>query len=105
MLTYISDFTHRFVGWITNFIHNRKDPDVNMVRGYLTSTVGRSVKPERMEAIRQRAITRGSTAPAAGFLSVSSDVLDIAGQTRQGTGTISIFNLLQFVHRRHSARI
>ena len=89
----ISDFTshvqtHRFVGWITNFIHNRKDPDVNMVRGYLTSTVGRSVKPERLEAIRQRAVARGSKAPTAGFLSLSSDVLDIAGQTRGGTGSI-----------------
>jgi len=93
------DFTHRFVGWITNFIHNRKDPDVNMVRGYLTSTVGRSVKPERMEAIRQRAITRGRTAPAAGFLSVSSDVLDIAGQTRQGTGTIK-YTLYSRNHRK-----
>jgi hypothetical protein len=61
-----------------------------MVRGYLTSTVGRSVKPDRMELIRQRDIDRDRSgkAPTAGFLSLSSDILDIAGQTRGGTGSI-----------------
>ena len=60
-----------------------------MVRGYLTSTVGRSVKPERMEIIRQRSIERNSKAPKVGFLSRSSDVLDVEGETRQGSGRIT----------------
>jgi hypothetical protein len=80
---------YRFVGWITNFIHNRKDPDINMVRGYLTSTVGRSVKPARMEAIRQRAIMRTGKDPTRGFLSLSSDVLHIPGKTIAGSGEIT----------------
>jgi hypothetical protein len=74
----------RFVGWITNFIHNRKDPDINMLRGYLTSTVGRSVNPVRMEAIRQRATRHAGR----GFLSNSSDVLDQPGKTIAGSGEI-----------------
>ncbi len=91
--------TYRFVGWITNFIHNRKDPDINMVRGYLTSTMGRSVKPARMETIRQRAIERNGKAPTAGFLSMSSDVLDIAGETRRGAGRIA-YKLHSRSHRK-----
>jgi hypothetical protein len=80
---------YRFVGWITNFIHNRKDPDINMIRGYLTSTVGRSVKPARMEAIRQRAIRRTGKDPTKGFLSLSSDVLHPEGKTIAGSGEIN----------------
>jgi hypothetical protein len=84
-----SGVTHgRFVGWITNFIHNRKDPDVNMVRGYLTSTVGRSVHPDRLDAIAQRAEARGSKPPKSGFLTLSSDVLDLPGQSRAGSGEL-----------------
>ena len=79
----------RFVGWITNFIHNRKDPDVNMVRGYLTSTVGRSsVHPDRLDSISQRAEARGSKPPKTGFLTLSSDVLDLPGQSRAGSGEL-----------------
>jgi hypothetical protein len=78
----------RFVGWITNFIHNRKDPDVNMVRGYLTSTVGRSVHPDRLDAICRRAEARGSKPPKTGFLTLSSDVLDLPGQSRAGSGEL-----------------
>jgi hypothetical protein len=75
---------HRFVGWITNFIHNRKDPDINMLRGYLTSTIGRSVNHDRMAAIRQRATRLAGR----GFLSNSSDVLDEPGKTIAGSGDI-----------------
>ena len=92
-------FTRRFVGWITNFIHNRKDPDINMVRGYLTSTVGRSVKPERLEVIRQRSIARKGKDPTSGFLSRSSDVLDVLGETRQGSGQIA-YKLHSRSHRK-----
>jgi hypothetical protein len=59
-----------------------------MVRGYLTSTVGRSVNPERMDAIRQRAIARNGKDPTSGFLSLSSDVLHVAGRTTGGSGEI-----------------
>ena len=78
----------RFVGYITNFIHNRKDPDINMLRGYLTSTVGRSVAPDRMEAIRQRARANAGPAETRGFLSTSSDVLDQEGKSVAGSGEI-----------------
>ena len=78
----------RFVGWITNFIHNRKDPDINMVRGYLASTVGRCVRPTEAEAIRQRIITRTGKKPKKGFLSRSSDVLQPEGKSIAGSGEI-----------------
>jgi hypothetical protein len=78
----------RFVGWITNFIHNRKDPDVNMVRGYLTSTVGRSIHPDRLDSIQRKAAARGSKLPKTGFLTLSSDVLDVAGKSRAGSGEL-----------------
>ena len=86
----------RFVGWITNFIHNRKDPDINMVRGYLTSTVGRSVAPDRMEAIRLRARANAGPAETRGFLSTSSDVLEQEGTSVAGSGEIR--------YKKHSRR-
>ena len=55
-----------------------------MLRGYLTSTVARSVNHDRMDGIRLRA-TRESTR---GFLSNSSDVLDMPGKTVAGSGEI-----------------
>ena len=61
---------------------------MNMVRGYLTSTVGRSINPARLEAIRRRAEDRGGKLPKTGFLSQSSDILDIAGKTIPGSGEI-----------------
>ena len=79
---------YRFVGWITNFIHNRKDPDINMVRGYLASTVGRCVRPTEAEAIRQRIISRTGKEPKKGFLSRSSDVLQPEGKSIAGSGEI-----------------
>ena len=77
------------MGWITGFIHNRKDPDMNMVRGYLCSTVGRSVKPDRLERIKARIQERGCKEPKNGFLTLSSDVLYGEGTTRAGSGSIS----------------
>jgi hypothetical protein len=91
--------THRFVGWITNFIHNRKDPDVNMIRSYLTSTVGRSVHPDRIATIRERAVARGTKKPTKGFLSLSSDILNQEGKTTQGSGQIA-FKLYSRNHRK-----
>ena len=67
-------------------IHNRKEPDVNILRSYLTSTVGRCIKPERLEQIRTRNHERGAKPPTTGFLSLSSDALDIAGKTRGDGG-------------------
>jgi hypothetical protein len=78
----------RFVGWVTNFIHNRKDPDVNMLRGYLTSTVGRSIPPVRLEIIRARVQARSNTQPKTGFIKRSSDALDVVGKTQGGSGEI-----------------
>jgi hypothetical protein len=59
-----------------------------MVRGYLTSTVGRSINPARLEIIRRRAEARAGNPPKTGFLSRSSDILDLEGQTRSGSGEI-----------------
>jgi hypothetical protein len=81
--------SRRSVGMITNFIHNRKDPDGNMVRGYLCSTVGRSVKPDLLEKIKARIAARPGKQPKTGFLTPSSDVLYQAGETRAGSGSIS----------------
>jgi hypothetical protein len=75
----------RFVGWITNFIHNRQEPDVNMVRGYLFA---RSIAPERLESIRLNAEARGSRPPKTGFLTLSSDILDLPGKSRAGSGEL-----------------
>ena len=80
---------HRFVGWITNFIHNRKDPDINMIRGYLTSTVGRSVDPARMATIRRRPGAHIGADPTTGFLSRSSDVLHSRAKASRGVGRSS----------------
>ena len=90
---------HRFVGWITNFIHNRKDPDINMIRGYLTSTVGRSVDPARMDAIRRRPGAHIGADPTTGFLSRSSDVLHQPGKSIAGSGDIKV-KLHSRSHRR-----
>jgi hypothetical protein len=90
---------HRFVGWITNFIHNRKDPDINMIRGYLTSTVGRSVDPARMATIRLRPGAHIGADPTTGFLSRSSDVLNQPGKSIAGSGDIE-FKLHSRNHRR-----
>jgi hypothetical protein len=87
------------VGWITNYIHNRKDPDDNMIRGYLCSTVGRSVEPDRLEQIKARIAERPGKQPKTGFLKLSSDVLDKEGNTRAGSGAIA-YKLHSHNHRR-----
>jgi hypothetical protein len=70
-----------------------------MVRGYLTSTIGRSVKPDRLNSIRLRIEDRGSRTLNSGFLSLSSDVLDVPGWTRGGSGEIK-YKLHSRNHRR-----
>ena len=60
-----------------------------MVRGYLCSTVGRSVKPARLEQIKVRIAVRPGKQPTNGFLTLSSDVLYEEGKTRAGSGSIS----------------
>ena len=74
---------------MTNFIHNRKDPDITMVRGYLCSTAGRSIKPDRLEKIRARIASRPGKHTPTGFLTLSSDVLEEEGKTRAGSGEIA----------------
>ena len=61
---------------------------MNMVRGYLTSTVARGINPDRLESIRRKADDRGSKPPKTGFLTLSSDVLDLEGQSRAGSGEL-----------------
>ena len=60
-----------------------------MVRGYLCSTVGRSIKPDRLAKIRNRIASRPGKHTATGFLTLSSDVLTQEGQTRAGSGEIA----------------
>ena len=44
----------RMVGWITNFIHNRKDSVENMIRGYGRMILMRGLRPHRRIEVARR---------------------------------------------------
>jgi hypothetical protein len=64
--TITRNYLHRFVGWLTNFIHNRHLASENLVRGYNTSCILASMPDEVTAGIRARLEdTPGYTATAA----------------------------------------
>lgn len=52
MFVYCIQHSLRFVGMITNFIHNRKDPAPNLVKGYCRSTLVRGATTDRRQSVR-----------------------------------------------------
>jgi hypothetical protein len=44
----------RFVGYITNFIHNRKDPAPNLIKGYSRTTLVRGASPAVRAEVQQQ---------------------------------------------------
>jgi hypothetical protein len=80
----------RFVGWLTNFIHNRNAVHINMLRGWSTSTFSNAVSRDLVKAIGERLKGRGAKPAVRGFL------LDAAVQsgkrrrlTMKGSGDIA----------------
>ena len=73
--TSIRLFCFRFVGWITNFIHNRDLANENMIRGYMASTISRSIQPERLQRSLDRDTAAGSKRQR-GFLMTADSLLE-----------------------------
>ena len=57
-----------FVGWLTNFIHNRNAVHINMLRGWSTSTFSNAVSRDVVHAIADRLQGRGEKPAVRGFL-------------------------------------
>ena len=80
----------RFVGWLTNFIHNRSSVHINMLRGWSASTFSHAVSPHVKEAVAAGKRARGGPAPAArGFLLSAVDQVNKRRKvTVKGSGNI-----------------
>ena len=72
---YTGNFTdcHRFVGWITNFIHNRDLALENMVRGYMVFTIPRKMDPVIKTLMVQRCQEQGLPLPNRSVLMTAED--------------------------------
>jgi hypothetical protein len=51
---YWAFMTERFVGWLTNFIHNRAEVEYGMLLGYSCSRVAGSLPVARLDSMRAR---------------------------------------------------
>ena len=91
----------RFVGWISNFIHNRNAVNVNMLRGWSTSTFSHAVSTDVVRAVGTRLSDRGLQMPKRGFLLDSSARMDKRRKvTVKGGGEIALIP-----HSRNSRRL
>ena len=85
---YWAFFSERCVGWLTNFIHNRKDPAVNLINSYSYMTLTRraplSIRKEYELMCSQMDVSFGDR----GHL-VSTETL-LAGKDSFGTGEVVV---------------
>ena len=59
----------RFVGWLKNFIHNRSTANENMLRGYLSASIARTMPYEVTRLIQKRMRKRSSSyGPSSQFI-------------------------------------
>jgi hypothetical protein len=79
-----------FVGWLTNFIHNRNAVHVNMLRGWSTSTFSNAVSRDVVRAIADRLRGRGEKPAVRGFLLDAEERFDKRRRlTVKGSGDIA----------------
>jgi hypothetical protein len=92
--------TRRFVGWLTNFCHQRSTVNVNILRGWSASSFSNAVSTELVDAVDQRLKDRGRKKPTRGFLLDATTVVEKRQKlTVKGDGEISYTKI-----GRHSSR-
>jgi len=92
-------FFIRFLGWLVAFVHNRRDPVENMIRGYSRATLVRGAPPDLRRAVLARWQNMGITMPASSILESTQTHLTRKRDAAKGTGrwTTSL-------HGRHKER-
>jgi hypothetical protein len=81
--------TERFVGWLTNFIHDRHAVHINMLRGWSASSFSHAVSFDIKEAISAKQEARGTKPAKRGFLLSAVDKVNKRRKvTMKGKGDI-----------------
>jgi hypothetical protein len=90
---YWAFMSERFVGWITNFIHNRNHIELGMLLGYSCSRVQGSMPPAKMDSMRARHLERFGVQGAHAPLMLTVDKHLVQKKSTAGSGQLSMHTL------------
>jgi hypothetical protein len=83
---YWAFMSERFVGWLTNFIHNRHHIELGMLLGYSCSRVSGSMPPARLNSMRARHLERFGVQGSHAAMMLTVDKHLVQKKTTAGSG-------------------